>query len=219
MKWPVWIAAVLLASCISEVAVPEGADICVETGEIVSDRGHILAALEYHFERDEILLQYFPKGAQPAMYASHRLPLSDYAKAMSDDKIKPPFVPAHFRSFKHRLQATNADVTSIDVAQEYLDQFPKCCRAVAPRWVRSGYAPNIGYGPIDDLASEKRWIKDVWIIDNDFNRIDMMWLDLDEYKGGQPIEEDGPIRFMFSQVWSRDDTASTQCGEPYLVTR
>lgn len=199
--------------------------ICEETGKVVSDREHVISALDRHFEADEILRKEFPAGTEPGHYSqlSYGVNATQNAEAparISEDVVKPPFVPAHFRSFKMRAQRADPTANKIKIITDYLAQYPNCCRALSPRWLREGgWSENINYAPFNQSGSPNRWIKDVWVIDGDIENADFIWLDESEYRTANLDQNKDLKEFLFNEIFQKGDTASTQCGEAYFVNR
>jgi len=198
---------------------------CEKTGKVVSDREHIMSALDRHFEADEILRNEFPAGTAPAhfsqdSYGDTARQDARVAGKDADTLVKPPFVPAHFRSFKARAQRADPDVSKIKIITAYLAQYPNCCRALSPRWLReNGRSENINYAPSDQSGSSNRWIKDVWVIDGDIENANLIWLDESEYSIASLDRHKNLKKFLFHEIFQKGDTASTQCGEAYFVNR
>ena len=212
----------LMMSCSS--AISDEQMICEKTGKVVSDREHIMKALDRHFEADEILRNEFPAGTEPGHFSHDSYgdnARQDAGGAEKDaDALKPPFVPAHFRSFKSRAQRADPAANKIKIITDYLAQYPNCCRALSPRWLReNGWSENINYAPSDQSGSPNRWIKDVWVIDRDMENANFIWLDESEYSTANLDRHKDLKKFLFNEIFQKGDTASTQCGEAYFVNR
>lgn len=198
---------------------------CEETGAILSDRDHIINALSLHFDADERLLREFPEGTEPARYSGYserEIPSKADEEEAGDPEgeAKPPFVPAHFRSFKARAKSKLPDASKEQVVSAYLDQYPKCCRALSPRWIREGgWSENIHYAPPIPSGMPGRWVKDVWVIDDDIEKADRIWLDESNYTTSHLERDQALKRFLFTEIFQKGDSASTQCGKAYYVIR
>lgn len=230
---PVVFSAFLL-SCYSGIS--ESDLVCEQTGKIVSDREHIISALDRHFEADEILRKEFPAGTRPGRYsqlsygATAEQNAEDQAKSIGDAAEqevrnaqgagKPPFVPAHFRSFKARVQRDYPAASKMQIVTAYMTQYPQCCRALSPRWLREGgWRGNLEYAPASQSGVSGRWIKDVWVIDDDMENAGRMWLNEGAYSTSQLDLDPSLKRFLFDEIFQKGDTASTQCGESFYVNR
>ncbi len=232
---PVIFSAFLL-SCGPEIS--ESDLICEETGKVVSDREHIISALDRHFEADEILRREFPAGTEPGRYSrrSYGATAKQNAEAQAknidddaeaeqeaentEDAAKPPFVPAHFRSFKARAQREEPTASKMQIITAYMTQYPQCCRALSPRWLREGGWPgNLKYAPASQSGVPDRWIKDVWVIDDDIENAGRIWWNEGTYSIGQLGLDPDLKSFLFDEIFQRGDTASMQCGESFYVNR
>lgn len=230
---PVIFSAFLL-SC--GPGISESDLICEETGKIVSDREHIISALDRHFEADEILRKEFSAGTEPGRYsqlsygATAEQNAEDQAKNIDDaaeakaknteGAAKPPFVPAHFRSFKARARREDPTASKMQIITAYMTQYPQCCRALSPRWLREGGWPgNLKYAPASQSGVPGRWIKDVWVIDDDIENAGRIWWNEGTYSTSQLGLDPDLKRFLFDEIFQKGDTASTQCGESFYVNR
>lgn len=199
--------------------------VCEDTGKVVSDREHIISALDRHFEADEILRKEFPAGTEPGHYSQVSYGAASTQNAEGQAKntegaAKPPFVPAHFRSFKSRTRREDPAASKVEIITAYLAQYPKCCRALSPRWLREGgWRENLHYAPDIQSGAPGRWIKDVWVIDDDIENADRIWWNEGTYSIGQLNSDQDLRRFLFDEIFQKGDTASTQCGEAYYVNR
>ncbi|GMN04442.1 hypothetical protein [Erythrobacter sp. MTPC3] len=198
---------------------------CEETRGILSDRDYIINALSLHFDADERLLREFPEGTEPARYSGYSdreisLEVGKEEAGGPENEAKPPFVPAHFRSFKARAKSEDPDATKEQVVSAYLDKYPKCCRALSPRWLREGgWSENIHYAPASQSGIPGRWVKDVWVIDDDIENADRIWLDESNYTTSHLQRDQALKRFLFTEIFQKGDSASTQCGKAYYVIR
>lgn len=217
--------AALLCSCGASLSDEDF--ICEETGEVVTDREHILNALGYHYDSDELLLEHFPEGTEPASYSVYydlgpgwieRRASGHQDLDHPKSQIKRPFVPAHFQAFKRKVQSQQGDVTQQDVAEQYLAEFPECCRALAPRWVRENNELNQG-APNTGSDKGNQWVRDVWIIDDDLANAGNIRLPERMYRSSNLRRDDDLRRFLFDEIFQRGDTASTQCGTAFFYPR
>lgn len=196
---------------------------CEEIGRVLTDREHIISALGWHFEADEVLRGEYPAGTEPGHYSQRNYgtttPRNDEEQASNGKAVaKPPFVPAHFRAFKARAQRNNPAASKMEIITSYMAQYPKCCRALSPRWVRGpGWPGNLHYAPEGQSGAPGRWIKDVWVIDDDIRNVDQIWLDESNYSTSSLERNPKLKRFLFGEIFQKGDTASTQCGEAFYV--
>lgn len=223
LRAPLAAVALLVTGSCAPSSIPEEQLVCETTGRIATDEEYILGALKFHFEADEMLREMFPPGTAPGRYQGYGSGPEDFRSAtwkpLLGEGGEPPFVPGHFRQFKARAQQENPRATKNEVAENYLEEFPKCCRALSPRWARGGWSENIHYTPYRENGGEDRWIRDVWVIDKDIENADKIWLDESRYMSGSLDRNEDLKRFLFREISQRGDLASTQCAEAFYVTR